>query len=253
MPSVKRRAFVFISDFAYIVSMDDSMKLAVLIDAENVSYRYVDIIMDELAKEGTITYRRIYGDFSSSGTKGWKDTLLENSIVPVQSFPYTSGKNSTDTTMVIDAMDILYTGKVDGFCLVSSDCDFTRLASRLKEAGMKVIGMGEQKTPAAFVAACSVFKYLDLLLAESQGDDKNGKNDSKDKRVSGIASERTIARFIKGLVDETESDRLNISTIGNALKNKYTDFDCRNYGYKKLSSFLEHLGYDVKRNNLILE
>ncbi len=229
------------------------MKLAVLIDAENISYRYVDIIMDELAKEGTITYRRIYGDFASSTTKGWKDTLLENSIIPVQSFPYTSGKNSTDTTMVIDAMDILYTGKVDGFCLVSSDCDFTRLASRLKEAGMKVIGMGEQKTPAAFVAACSEFKYLDLLLSESQGEDKKEKNENRERKAGAIASEKTIARFIKGLVDECENDKLNISTIGNALKNKYTDFDCRNYGYKKLSSFLEHLGYTVKRNNLILE
>ena len=129
----------------------ENMKFAVLIDCENISYRYVDIIMDELAKEGTITYRRIYGDWSDSKTRGWKEKLLENSIIPIQSFPYTSGKNSTDTTMVIDAMDILYTGKVDGFCLVSSDCDFTRLASRLKEAGMKVIGMGEQKTPPAFV------------------------------------------------------------------------------------------------------
>ena len=135
----------------------ENMKFAVLIDCENISYRYVDIIMDELAKEGTITYRRIYGDWSDSKTRGWKEKLLENSIIPIQSFPYTSGKNSTDTTMVIDAMDILYTGKVDGFCLVSSDCDFTRLASRLKEAGMKVIGMGEQKTPPAFVAACSEF------------------------------------------------------------------------------------------------
>ena len=226
----------------------DTIKFAVLIDAENVSYRYVDIIMDELAKEGTITYRRIYGDFSSSLTKGWKDTLLENSIIPIQSFPYTSGKNSTDTTMFIDAMDILYTGKVDGFCLVSSDCDFTRLASRLKEAGMRVIGMGEQKTPAAFVAACSEFKYLDLLLSESQKDDKSQKRE--DNR---IASEKTIARFIRVLVDESENDMINCATIGSALKNKYSDFDCRNYGYKKLSAFLQHLGYTVKRNKLYVE
>ncbi len=226
----------------------DTTKFAVLIDAENVSYRYVDIIMDELAKEGTITYRRIYGDFSSSSTRGWKDTLLEYSIIPIQSFPYTSGKNSTDTTMVIDAMDILYTGKVDGFCLVSSDCDFTRLASRLKEAGMKVIGMGEQKTPPAFVAACSEFKYLDLLLSEKQEEEK-----TSTQTKGGIASEKTISRFIKALIDETEGDYINVATIGSALKNKYSDFDCRNYGYKKLSQFLIHLGYSVKRNNLYIE
>lgn len=226
----------------------DTTKFAVLIDAENVSYRYVDIIMDELAKEGTITYRRIYGDFSSSATRGWKDTLLEYSIIPIQSFPYTSGKNSTDTTMVIDAMDILYTGKVDGFCLVSSDCDFTRLASRLKEAGMKVIGMGEQKTPPAFVAACSEFKYLDLLLSEKQEEEK-----TSTQSKGGIASEKTISRFIKALIDETEGDYINVATIGSALKNKYSDFDCRNYGYKKLSQFLIHLGYSVKRNNLYIE
>ncbi len=231
--------------------MDNSIKFAVLIDAENVSYRYVDIIMDELAKEGTITYRRIYGDFSSSLTRGWKDTLLEYSIIPIQSFPYTSGKNSTDTTMVIDAMDILYTGKVDGFCLVSSDCDFTRLASRLKEAGMKVIGMGERKTPLAFVAACSEFKYIDLLLEESQKEEKNNKE--KSSSDDGITSEKTIKRFIKALVDETEDDTVNIANIGSALKNKYTDFDCRNYGYKKLSLFLQHLGYSVKRNKLYIE
>ncbi len=231
----------------------DTLKFAVLIDAENVSYRFVDIIMDELAKEGTITYRRIYGDFSSSSTKGWKENLIEYSIIPIQSFPYTSGKNSTDTTMVIDAMDILYTGKVDGFCLVSSDCDFTRLASRLKEAGMKVIGMGEQKTPSAFVAACSEFKYLDLLLSESQKDEKPIKADTKEKKSGRIVSERKIAKFIKGLVDETESDSISVASIGVALKNKYTDFDCRNYGYRKLSLFLEHLGYETKNNKLYID
>ena len=245
--------FVFYLSIHYIVSMDTN-KFAVLIDSENVSYRYVDIIMDELAKEGTITYRRIYGDFSSSLTRGWKDTLLQYSIIPVQSFPYTSGKNSTDATMVIDAMDILYTGKVDGFCLVSSDCDFTRLASRLKEAGMKVIGMGEQKTPPAFVAACSEFKYLDLLYAESQKekDDKPQKSEKSEKK-GGFASERVIERYIRALIDEEEGEYVNVATIGSALKNKYSDFDCRNYGYKKLSAFLQHLGYDTKKDKIYLD
>ena len=230
----------------------ENMKFAVLIDCENISYRYVDIIMDELAKEGTITYRRIYGDWSDSKTRGWKEKLLENSIIPIQSFPYTSGKNSTDTTMVIDAMDILYTGKVDGFCLVSSDCDFTRLASRLKEAGMKVIGMGEQKTPPAFVAACSEFNYLDLLLSEAQKEEKSNKGEIQ-SNTNGITSEKTITRFVQSLIDETEEDYINVSMVGIALKNKYTDFDCRNYGFKKLSTFLKHLGFEVDKDKMWIE
>ncbi len=246
------RPFVRGALFFYSIIMDTA-KFAVLIDSENVSYRYVDIIMDELAKEGTITYRRIYGDFSSSSTKGWKDRLLANSIIPVQSFPYTSGKNSTDSTMVIDAMDILYTGKVDGFCLVSSDCDFTRLASRLKEAGMKVIGMGEQKTPSAFVAACSEFKYLDLLFSEKEKEEKSGRGDKGESDAGVFTSERTIARFIRSFVEEEEGESLSVSTIGSALKNKYSDFDCRNYGYKKLSQFLQHLGYETNRNRIYLD
>lgn len=225
----------------------ENNKFAVLIDAENISYRYVDIIMDELAKEGVITYRRIYGDWSDKKTKGWKDKLLENSIIPIQSFPYTSGKNSTDSTMVIDAMDILYTGKVDGFCLVSSDCDFTRLASRLKEAGMKVIGMGESKTPGAFVAACSEFKYLDVLYSDSEKDDKD---DKAQEKTSAITSERTIRRFIRNLIEDSDDEYILVSQVGISLKNKYSDFDCRNYGYRKLSGFLKHLGFSIEKDKL---
>ena len=227
----------------------DNNKFAVLIDAENISYRYVDIIMDELAKEGVITYRRIYGDWSDKKTKGLKDKLLENSIIPIQSFPYTSGKNSTDSTMVIDAMDILYTGKVDGFCLVSSDCDFTRLASRLKEAGMKVIGMGESKTPSAFVAACSEFKYLDVLFySDSDKDDK----EETPANSSAITSERTIRRFIKNLIEDSDDDYMLVSQVGISLKNKYSDFDCRNYGFRKLSGFLKHLGFAIDKDKLYI-
>ena len=225
----------------------ENNKFAVLIDAENISYRYVDIIMDELAKEGVITYRRIYGDWSDKKTKGWKDKLLANSIIPIQSFPYTSGKNSTDSTMVIDAMDILYTGKVDGFCLVSSDCDFTRLASRLKEAGMKVIGMGESKTPSAFVAACSEFKYLDVLYSESEKDDKDEKTQEK---TSAITGERTIRRFIRNLIEDSDDEYILVSQVGISLKNKYSDFDCRNYGFRKLSGFLKHLGFTIEKDKL---
>ncbi len=231
----------------------ENNKFAVLIDAENISYRYVDIIMDELAKEGVITYRRIYGDWSDKKTKGWKEKLLENSIIPIQSFPYTSGKNSTDSTMVIDAMDILYTGKVDGFCLVSSDCDFTRLASRLKEAGMKVIGMGEQKTPGAFVAACSEFKYLDVLYSDAAEEEKDEKPDKvPSKADGGITSERTIRRFVRNLIEDSDDEYILIAQIGTSLKNKFSDFDCRNYGYRKLSGFLKHLGFSIEKDKLWL-
>ena len=137
---------------------------AVLIDADNISSKYIAYILDEMTKYGVITYKRIYGDWTSPQAGRWKDALMENSIVPIQQFRNTVGKNATDSTLIIDAMDILYTGNVDGFCIVSSDGDFTRLASRLKESGMDVIGMGENKTPRSFRAACSVFTDLELLL-----------------------------------------------------------------------------------------
>ena len=137
---------------------------AVLIDADNISSKYIAYILDEMTKYGVITYKRIYGDWTSPQAGRWKDALMENSIVPIQQFRNTVGKNATDSTLIIDAMDILYTGNVDGFCIVSSDGDFTRLASRLKESGMDVIGMGENKSPRSFRAACSVFTDLELLL-----------------------------------------------------------------------------------------
>ena len=152
--------------------MASDSRFAVLIDAENVSVKYIKIIFDELSKDGVATYKRIYGDWTNPSLISWKSTLLDNSITPIQQYSYTSGKNSTDSAMIIDAMDILYSGKVEGFCLVSSDSDFTRLASRLRESGMSVIGMGESKTPNSFIAACNKFKYLDILSA---ADEEEGK------------------------------------------------------------------------------
>ena len=148
--------------------MASDSRFAVLIDADNVSVRYIKIILDELSKDGVATYKRIYGDWTNPALVSWKSTLLDNSIIPIQQYSYTTGKNSTDSAMIIDAMDILYSGKVDGFCLVSSDSDFTRLASRLRESGMAVIGMGESKTPNSFIAACNKFKYLDILSAADE-------------------------------------------------------------------------------------
>ena len=145
---------------------------AVLIDADNISSKYIAYILDEMTKYGVITYKRIYGDWTSPQAGRWKDALMENSIVPIQQFRNTVGKNATDSTLIIDAMDILYTGNVDGFCIVSSDGDFTRLASRLKESGMDVIGMGENKTPRSFRAACSVFTDLELLLEAAEEEEE---------------------------------------------------------------------------------
>src|SRR5215212_6308969 len=139
------------------------LKLAVLIDADNIPYSNVKGMMEEIAKYGTPTFKRIYGDWTKPTLSGWKKVLLENAITPVQQYSYTTGKNSTDSALIIDAMDILYSGNVDGFCIVSSDSDFTRLATRLREAGMKVIGIGEKKTPPAFIASCNKFIYVEIL------------------------------------------------------------------------------------------
>lgn len=146
--------------------MPSDSRFAVLIDADNVSVRYIKLIMDEISKDGIATYKRIYGDWTNPALISWKSALLDNSVLPIQQYSYTTGKNSTDSAMIIDAMDILYSGQVEGFCLVSSDSDFTRLAARLRESGMTVIGMGESKTPNSFIAACNKFKYLDKARME---------------------------------------------------------------------------------------
>ena len=159
----------------------EELKFAVLIDGDNSSSQYIGTIMEEMAKEGVITYKRIYGDFTQTNLNPWKKILLENSITPMQQYAYTTGKNATDSAMIIDAMDILYTGKVNGFCLVSSDSDFTKLAARLREAGMIVIGMGKKSTPKPFIAACSKFKYLDLISGEDGEDKKPAKKPAGEK------------------------------------------------------------------------
>ena len=147
-------------------SKSSEKRFALIIDADNVSAKYIKPITDELSKYGTITYKRIYGDWTSTLHAKWKDALLENSITPIQQFSYTTGKNATDSAMIIDAMDIMYTGSVEGFCIISSDSDFTRLASRIRESGLTVIGMGEKKTPVPFRKACDIFTTLELLVGE---------------------------------------------------------------------------------------
>src|SRR5438045_1022760 len=148
------------------MNSEKDIRLAVLIDADNIPYHTIKDIMEEIAKYGTPTFKRIYGDWTKPHVTGWKNVLLENAITPIQQYSYTQGKNSTDSAMIIDAMDILYSGNVDGFCIVSSDSDFTRLAIRLREAGMKVFGIGQKKTPVPFISACDKFIYIEILKAE---------------------------------------------------------------------------------------
>ena len=227
--------------------MDDKDKrYALLIDSDNVSAEYVTKILEELTKYGIVTIKRIYGDWTRSNSNKWKTVLLSNSIQPMQQFAYTQGKNATDSFMIIDAMDILYTDNVEGFCLVTSDSDFTRLASRLREAGKNVIGMGEGKTPEAFVSACDRFIYLDNISGA-----ENKKESGKRAR-----SLDQIERAILEILDENEDDGrpfTNIGEVGSRLLKKYPDFDVRNYGYSKFSTFCEHLkGIRLHRKNNIL-
>lgn len=253
--------------------MSEEKRYAMLIDSDNVSAKYIDTILDELAAMGVVTVRRIYGDWGNC-VNGWnKSTLLNHSIVPIHQYAYTTGKNSTDSAMIIDAMDLLYAGNVDGFCLVSSDSDFTRLAVRLREAGKDVIGMGEKKTPDAFVKACTSFKILDALLSEDMNiqetDTKKSEHDVMHKEVNGnsdadlsykgdcknsdvdashkeehnasITSIKSIKKFIYDIIDRNADNnkKTHLGEIGSRLQMRFPDFDIRNYGYSKLTTFLE--------------
>lgn len=204
-------------------------RLAVLIDAENISTKYIKVILDEISNYGIATYKRAYGDWTAPVLRSWKDEVLKNSITPMQQYSYTQGKNSTDSAMIIDAMDILYSGKVDGFCIVSSDSDFTHLASRLREEGMLVIGMGEKKTVEAFRTSCTMFKYLEVLAAD----------DETPSDISRSDVEETIFKII--LDNEANDRETTVGELGNKLSNRHADFDVRNYGYSKLSKFLESI------------
>lgn len=208
-------------------------KFAILIDSENVPSKYISNILDEMSTKGTATIRRIYGDWSNASNNWSKDCMLENSIHPIQQFGYTRGKNATDSAMIIDAMDLLYTGDLDGFCLVSSDSDFTRLAERLREAGKYVIGMGESKTPTAFRQACTNFIILDALEKENIEDNT--------EIVLKVTDIKKIRDTIFKILDENEDKgkSTHLGEIGSGLTKRFSDFDVRNYGYSKLSVFVE--------------
>ncbi|MCM1122378.1 MAG: NYN domain-containing protein [Eubacterium sp.] len=247
--------------------MEDK-RFAILIDTDNISSKYISAIMDEMTKHGIVTYRRAYGDWTSTQARSWKSKLMENSITPMQQFSNTVGKNATDSTLIIDAMDILYTGNVDGFCIVSSDGDFTRLAIRLRESGMLVVGMGEEKTPRSFRTACSQFTVLENLIDEDEEDlqeeeaskgttkgttgtaaGKTGKNkktsaknSDADKESTSISKEVIESAIINIITENENKDKeTGLGEIGSRLLNKYPDFDVRNYGYSLLSRFLEEI------------
>ena len=221
------------------------LKLAVLIDADNIPYSNVKAMLEEIAKYGTPTFKRIYGDWTKPTLSGWKTVLLENAIAPIQQYSYTKGKNSSDSALIIDAMDILYTGDVDGFCIISSDSDFTRLATRLREAGKKVFGMGEKKTPTPFIASCNKFIYIEILQQEIKAPvlTKAAKTEVA-KKSSPVASinEELIKLISDSINDIAEEDGwVFLGVLGNLILKKQPDFDPRNYGYKKLVDLIRSI------------
>jgi len=230
------------------MEIEKDLKLAVLIDADNVPYANVKEMFEEIAKYGTPTFKRIYADWTKPNVSGWKNVLLENAITPIQQYSYSIGKNASDSALIIDAMDILYTGKVDGFCIVSSDSDFTRLATRLREAGMKVIGIGEKKTLNPFITACDKFIYLEILKPEiasqaEYGSKRISKNaaTSVNKPLNKIDPE-IIKLFTDSITDLADENGWTfLGELGNLLLKKKPDFDPRNYGYRKMLPLIKSM------------
>ncbi|TCP23300.1 OST-HTH/LOTUS domain-containing protein [Tenacibaculum skagerrakense] len=217
--------------------------IAVLIDGDNIPSAYVEEMMEEIAKYGNPTIKRIYGDWTRPGLSKWKNLLLENAIIPIQQYGYTRGKNATDSAMIIDAMDILYSGKVDGFCLVSSDSDFTRLATRLREAGMNVIGIGEKKTPNPFIVACDRFIYIEILKKQTEE-----KIETKEPSVDKITKKELdlISATINDLSDE--DGWAFLGDVGSLIQQKRPNFDSRNYGFQKLTPLIKSTGkFDIEQ------
>ena len=211
-------------------------KLAVLIDADNAQPSIVEGLMTEIAKYGTANVKRIYGDWTAPGLKGWKEVLLRYSIQPIQQFGYTTGKNATDSAMIIDAMDLLYAGKFDGFCIVSSDSDFTKLASRIREAGLVVYGFGEKKTPEPFVAACDKFIFTEVLRFK---DDDDVEKISRKTSVE-LKQDFRLVNLLRNAVEASsdESGWAHLAAVGNNIAKQSSEFDPRNYGYKKLGGLV---------------
>lgn len=216
-----------------------STTLAVLIDADNAQPAVVEGLLAEIAKYGTATVKRIYGDWTGPQLKGWKDVLLKHAIQPIQQFRYTTGKNATDSALIIDAMDLLYAGRLGGFCIVSSDSDFTRLAARLREAGLVVYGFGEKKTPMPFVSACDKFIYTEILVDKDVGDAR-----AAPKPIVSIDKDKRLANLLRNAVEASsdESGWAFLGTVGNNIAKQAPEFDPRNYGLRKLSEVVAASG-----------
>ena len=213
-------------------------RLAVLIDADNAQPTIVEGLLAEIAKYGTASAKRIYGDWTEPRLKGWKEILLEHSIQPMQQFGYTKGKNSTDSAMIIDAMDLLYSNNFDGFCIVSSDSDFTRLASRIREAGLVVYGFGEEKTPIAFKSACDKFIRTEVLRAQKSD---TAAATLKQTPTSKLAQDTQLIKLLRGAIDASSDDDgwAQLGTVGSNIAKQSPEFDARNYGYSKLKDLVK--------------
>jgi uncharacterized LabA/DUF88 family protein len=214
-------------------------RLAVLIDADNAHPAITEGLLAEIAKYGIASVKRIYGDWTTPQLTGWKTVLLEHSIQPIQQFRYTVGKNATDSAMIIDAMDLLYTGRFDGFCLVSSDSDFTRLAARIRESGLRVIGFGEEKTPKPFVSACDKFVYTEVLVAEVDAAVEIRRQPATELKRNG-----RLVTMMRNAIDagSDEDGWAQLGSVGSNMQQQMPDFDPRNFGYKKLSDFVNAFG-----------
>lgn len=217
------------------------LNLAVLIDGDNIPSAHVKEMMEEIAKYGNPTIKRIYGDWTKPNLSKWKTLLLENAITPIQQYSYTTGKNATDSAMIIDAMDILYSEKVNGFCLVSSDSDFTRLATRLREAGMKVFGIGEKKTPNPFIVACDKFIYIEILKTDADEATAEDQSTKKKNEVDKVSAKdiKFISSTIADVADE--DGWAFLGDVGNLLQKKQPNFDSRNYGFPKLTPLIKSI------------
>jgi len=226
--------------------LNDNINMAVLIDGDNIPSAHVKEMMEEVAKYGNPTIKRIYGDWTRPGLSKWKKLLLENAITPVQQYAYTVGKNATDSAMIIDAMDILYSGEVGGFCLVSSDSDFTRLATRLREAGKLVIGIGEKKTPNPFIVACDKFIYIEILRDSSEDKARKEAEESESFAKISQGEIKLIASSIRDLSDE--DGWAFLGDVGSLIQKKQPNFDSRNYGFEKLTPLIQSIGrFEIER------
>jgi len=228
------------------------LKLAILIDGDNIPSTFVKDMMEEIAKYGNPTIKRIYGDWTTPKLSKWKNVLLENAIMPIQQYGYTSGKNATDSAMIIDAMDILYSEKVNGFCLISSDSDFTRLATRLREAGMTVIGIGEKKTPNPFIVACDKFIYLEILKYQSEaGESEIARSEPSQKNNIDKITPKVIKLISSTISDLADEDGWAfLGDVGNLLQKKQPNFDSRNYGFQKLTPLIKSIQkFDIEQRD----